>query len=112
MVLIVIAFAVWVFIVVSVILDVARRPDLDGAATALWILLVVFAPLIGVVAYLIARPSVAPDEQADVEAYDAKVVPDGEAAAAAIADLTRRYAEGSISKEEYERRRRALEAPE
>lgn len=109
-VLAVVAFVVWVFIVVSVIVDIVRRSDLDGGATALWIALVVVLPLVGVIAYLVTRPSVAPDEAADVEAYQGKVVPDGEATATAIADLARRHAEGEISDEEYERQRRALES--
>ena len=106
----IVAFVVWVFIVVSVLVDIARRKDLDGRATALWIVLIVLVPLIGVIAYLIARPSVSGDERADVDAYEAKVVSDGEAAATAIADLTRRHEAGELTDEEYEAQRRALES--
>ena len=109
-VLAVVAFVVWVFIVASVILDIVRRSDLDGAATALWIAFVVLLPLVGVIAYLITRPSVAPGERADVDAFEDKVVSDGEERANAIADLARRHAEGELSDEEYERQRRALES--
>ena len=111
-VLAVVAFVVWVFIVASVILDIVRRSDLDGGATALWIGLVVVLPLVGVIAYLITRPSVAPDEAADVEAYQDKVVSGGEATATAIADLARRHAEGELTDEEYVQQRRALDSGE
>lgn len=111
-VLAIVALVVWVFIVASVILDIVRRPDLDGMATALWIALIVFVPLIGVIAYLIARPSMTPGEAADVSAFEAKVLPDGEARAEAIADLTRRHEEGQLSDEEYQEQRRALDLPD
>ena len=111
-VLAIIALVVWVFILASVILDIVRRSDLDGMATTLWIAFIVVLPLIGVIAYLIARPSVAPDEQADVSAYEAKVVPHGEQRAEAIADLTRRHEEGELTDEEYQEQRRALESPD
>ena len=109
-VLAVIALVVWIFIVASVVLDIVRRRDLDGAQTALWIAFIVILPLVGVIVYLIARPSVSGDEEADVEAYREKVLPEDQAAAAAneIADLTRQHEEGLISDEEYERRRREL----
>jgi hypothetical protein len=38
-----------------VFIDIFRSPDLSGWAKALWFLFVLFIPLIGVLAYLIAR---------------------------------------------------------
>jgi hypothetical protein len=48
-------FVAWVWIVVSVIVDIFRSHDLSGWAKALWVLLVAFIPWLGVFIYLIAR---------------------------------------------------------
>jgi quinol-cytochrome oxidoreductase complex cytochrome b subunit len=47
----------WIFIVIWVFIDNFRRHDHSGVAKALWFLLIVFVPVIGVLAYIIARPS-------------------------------------------------------
>jgi len=49
-------FVLWIFIVVYVFIDNFRRRDHGGVAKALWFLFIVFIPVIGVIAYLIARP--------------------------------------------------------
>ena len=54
-ILIFFAWLVWIWIVVMVIIDIFRSPDLSGWAKALWFLFVLFIPLIGVLVYLIAR---------------------------------------------------------
>jgi hypothetical protein len=50
-------FVLWIFIVVWVFVDNFRRHDHHGLAKALWFLFIVFLPIIGVLAYLIARPA-------------------------------------------------------
>jgi hypothetical protein len=56
--------ALWFFGLLVVIVDIAatvdviRRPDLGGGAKALWVLLIFILPVLGVIAYVIARPSV------------------------------------------------------
>jgi len=47
--------ATWVWVAVSVILDVYRSPDLSPAAKAGWIFVIVLIPLLGVMIYVIAR---------------------------------------------------------
>ena len=47
----------WIVIVIWVFIDNFRRTDHHGVAKALWFLFIVFIPVIGVVAYLIARPA-------------------------------------------------------
>jgi len=49
----------WVFIVIWCFIDNFRRRDHGGVAKALWFVFIVFVPVIGVIAYLIARPSAA-----------------------------------------------------
>jgi Phospholipase_D-nuclease N-terminal len=53
----------WIFIVIWFFIDDFRRRDHGGVAKALWFLFVIFVPVIGVIAYLIARPSAADLEE-------------------------------------------------
>lgn len=48
-------FVFWIYILITVILDVFRSRDLGGGAKALWFLFIVFLPVLGVLVYLIAR---------------------------------------------------------
>ena len=48
-------WAIWIWTLVWVFIDIFRSQDLSGWAKALWFLFVLFIPLIGVVVYLIAR---------------------------------------------------------
>ena len=46
---------IWIWILITVFIDIFRSHDLSGGAKALWFLFVLFIPLVGVVVYLIAR---------------------------------------------------------
>ena len=46
---------IWIWILITVFIDIFRSKDLSGGAKALWVLFVLFIPLIGVLVYLIAR---------------------------------------------------------
>ncbi len=48
-------FVVWIWLLVVVFGDIFRSHDMGGVAKALWVLLVIFLPLLGVLIYLIAR---------------------------------------------------------
>jgi hypothetical protein len=50
-------WAAWIFAVIWVFIDNFRRRDHSGWAKAVWAIVVIFVPVIGVFAYLIARPS-------------------------------------------------------
>jgi quinol-cytochrome oxidoreductase complex cytochrome b subunit len=47
----------WIFIVIWAFVDNFRRSDHSGWAKALWFLFIVFVPVIGVLAYIVARPA-------------------------------------------------------
>ncbi|HEY7346801.1 MAG TPA: PLD nuclease N-terminal domain-containing protein [Ktedonobacterales bacterium] len=55
----------WLFLIVvpvtalwvSIMIDLVKRPDLVGWRKALWALAVICFPLLGALAYLIARPA-------------------------------------------------------
>jgi predicted PurR-regulated permease PerM len=59
------ALALWIFLVVWTVMLIFRRHDLSGWAKAAWLVLVIFLPLVGVLAYLIARGGHLADEQID-----------------------------------------------
>jgi membrane protein implicated in regulation of membrane protease activity len=48
-------WVMWFWVLIYVFVDIFRSRDLSGVAKALWFLLVLFIPLIGVLIYLIAR---------------------------------------------------------
>ncbi len=48
-------FVIWIFIAVSVFIDIFRSHDLSGVAKALWVIFVIFLPYLGVFIYLVAR---------------------------------------------------------
>jgi hypothetical protein len=45
----------WIVVIVGVVTDVFRSPDLSGLAKAGWVLFVIMIPWLGVIVYLIAR---------------------------------------------------------
>lgn len=57
------AWSVWIFLVVWTLVSIFRRRDLGGWAKAAWVVFVIFVPLLGVLAYLIARGGHLADEQ-------------------------------------------------
>jgi type VI protein secretion system component VasK len=46
---------IWIWILIWIFIDIFRSHDLSGVAKALWVLFVLFIPLVGVLVYLIAR---------------------------------------------------------
>ena len=48
-------FIAWIWVVISVLVDVFRSDDLSGWAKALWTIFIIVVPLLGVLIYLIAR---------------------------------------------------------
>jgi hypothetical protein len=50
-------WVIWIYIVIRVFIDNFARRDHGGGAKAMWTILIIFLPVIGVCSYLIARPS-------------------------------------------------------
>ena len=48
-------FIAWIWLVISVFIDIFRSHDLSGWSKALWVLVVLVVPLLGVLVYVIAR---------------------------------------------------------
>jgi hypothetical protein len=53
-ILIVFAFAIWIWMVIMAMIDIFSRPDLSGWAKAAWVVFIIVLPFIGVLCYLIA----------------------------------------------------------
>jgi hypothetical protein len=48
-------WVIWIWIVVTVLIDIFRRNDIGGFAKAMWVVFVVILPWLGVLIYLIAQ---------------------------------------------------------
>ncbi len=48
-------WVIWIWLLITVFIDVLRDKELNGFAKAAWVLFVVVLPLLGVLVYLIAR---------------------------------------------------------
>jgi predicted PurR-regulated permease PerM len=46
---------IWIWILIWIFIDIFRSRDLSGWAKALWVVFVLFLPLLGVLVYLIVR---------------------------------------------------------
>ena len=89
---------IWIWIAISVIMDIFRSHDMGGFAKVLWIIFVFFLPFLGVFVYLIARGGKM--QQHNVEAMKAQD--------AAMKDYIRQAA-GTGAADEVERQHGLLE---
>jgi len=48
-------FFVWIWLAISVFIDIFRSPDMGGVHKAIWVVVIFILPLLGVLAYLIVR---------------------------------------------------------
>jgi hypothetical protein len=48
-------FFAWIWVLISIVTDIFRSRDMGGFAKAMWLVLVLVLPLLGVLAYIIAR---------------------------------------------------------
>ncbi|HET6920428.1 MAG TPA: PLDc N-terminal domain-containing protein, partial [Jiangellaceae bacterium] len=48
-------FVAWIYLLIVIVTDVFRSDDMSGWSKALWVLFILFIPVIGVLVYLIAR---------------------------------------------------------
>jgi len=51
------AWVIWVWLLIMVLSDIFRRPDVSGWGKAGWTLFVIFLPLLGVLIYMISSRS-------------------------------------------------------
>jgi Short C-terminal domain/Phospholipase_D-nuclease N-terminal len=103
------AFVIWVWLLITVFVDVFRRHDLSGWGKAGWTVLLIALPYLGVFIYLIAHGKEmaqrsAKDQSATQAQFDDYVrnVADGGGPAAEIERAKKLLDSGAISQAEYE----------
>jgi Short C-terminal domain len=101
---------IWLWILIMVLADIFRSPDLGGWGKTLWVLFVVFLPYLGVFVYLIARghkmhEHAAQDAQAQDAAFRQYVQETAGTSSSAdeLAKLADLRAKGVIDDAEFER---------
>ena len=76
--LIFMAFIMWIWIAIAIFSDIFRRHDIGGFAKAMWIIFIIFIPLLGALVYLIAyHDGIAERNAEGQEAAQAAVRPAG-----------------------------------
>ena len=103
-------FVVWIWLLIVVFGDIFRSHDIGGFAKAMWVLLVIFLPLIGVLIYLIARGGKMQDraardarqQQQEFDSYVQDVAGSGTSSADEVAKLAQLRDEGVITEPEFE----------
>jgi hypothetical protein len=103
-------FVVWIWLLVVVFGDIFRSHDIGGFAKALWVLLVIFLPLIGVLIYLIARGGKmqeraagdARQQQQEFDTYVRDVAGSGTTSADELAKLAQLRDQGVVTEEEFQ----------
>jgi hypothetical protein len=103
------AWVSWFWFLISVASDVFRRHDIGGGKKTVWLLFMLFVPIIGVVSYLVANGDEmakrnieqARAQQAQVDDY-VRSVADSGGAAAEIDKAKKLLDSGAITQPEYE----------
>jgi hypothetical protein len=112
-ILIIFVFVAWIWVLISVIIDVFRN-DISGWSKALWVLFIVFLPILGVLAYLIVHGSDMSQRQMDraTEAQEAQdeYIRDvaGSTQADELAKLASLRDQGVLSADEYQAQKAKL----
>ena len=103
---------IWMFIMVFA--DILRRHDVSGWGKAGWILLIVVLPFLGILVYLIARPSGEAWGRQPADGYGGGAQGEAGASSSAASEIAKAADlrdKGAISDAEYEQiKRRALQA--
>jgi hypothetical protein len=102
-------FILWISIAIAVFVDIFRSHDMGGWAKAIWTIVVLFFPYIGVFVYLIARGgkmgqrAVADAKYQDEQfrQYVQSVAPSGPSRADELEKLARLHDQGALSDAEY-----------
>jgi Short C-terminal domain/Phospholipase_D-nuclease N-terminal len=107
-------WVIWIWILITVFIDIFRSHDLPGWAKALWFVFVLVIPLIGVLVYLIARGDSMHERQmrqaqAQDQAFRSYIQHAAAGSPASVADELEKLANlrdrGVITAEEFERQK-------
>jgi hypothetical protein len=101
------AWVIWIWIAITVLVDVFRRHDIGGFAKAAWVVFVIVLPFLGVLVYLIAqhegmRERSAKEAKAQRQAFDEYVREAAGGSAAEIAKAKELLDAGTITQAEFD----------
>jgi hypothetical protein len=101
-------WVIWIWIVITVFIDVFRRDDIGGLAKAGWVVFVIVLPFLGVLVYLIAqhdgmRERSVKQAQAQRQEFDQYVRETAGGSAAEIAQAKELLDSGAITQEEFDK---------
>ena len=109
-------FIAWIWLVISIFIDIFRSGDLSGRGKAGWTIFVLIVPLIGVLVYLVARgdkmqrrriDDAAAQEQATRQ-YVQSVAGSSQSVADEISKLGQLRDDGTITDDEYQSQKARL----
>jgi putative oligomerization/nucleic acid binding protein/phospholipase D-like protein len=101
-------WVIWIWIVITVLIDIFRRQEIGGFAKAAWVIFVVVLPWLGVLVYLIVehdgmRERSVKQAQVQRQAFDERVRDAaGGGSASQIAQAKQLLDEGAITPAEFE----------
>ena len=100
-------WVIWIWIVITVFIDVFRRDDIGGWHKAAWVVFVIVLPFLGVLVYLIVqhdgmRERSAKQAQAQKQEFDQYVRETAGGSAAEIAKAKELLDSGAITQEEFD----------
>jgi ABC-type multidrug transport system fused ATPase/permease subunit len=107
----------WIWVVIAILIDLFRDPDLSGGKKAFWTLFILFLPFLAVFVYLIARGGGMRDRaiRHQLEAQGAANAYIREVASTTpvddLAKLNDMKDSGTLSQEEYDRAKAKLLSP-
>jgi hypothetical protein len=101
-------WVIWIWIVITVFIDVFRRDDIGGWHKAAWVVFVIILPFLGVLVYLIAqhdgmRQRSEKQAQAQQQAFDDYVRDRAGGSAGEIAQAKELLDSGAITQEEFDK---------
>ena len=101
-------WVIWIWIVITVFIDVFRRDDIGGWHKAAWVVFVIILPFLGVLVYLIAqhdgmRERGQKQAQAQQQAFDQYVRDTAGGSAGEIAKAKELLDSGAITQEEFDK---------
>jgi hypothetical protein len=104
-------FFIWIYILITVFIDIFRSDDLNGWIKALWCIFIIFLPFLGVFIYLIARGGKmqrrgmrdAAQQQSEFDAYVRQTAgTSGSDVASQLSELANLRSQGVLTDAEFE----------
>jgi len=102
-------WVVWIWVVITVLIDIFRRHDIGGWTKALWVLFVAIVPWLGVLIYLIAQHDGMQERSLNQAKANRRAMDDyvretaGGGSAAEIARAKELLDNGTITQDEFEK---------